>query len=309
MRLYSDACLSGWGAVCLDLKTGGPWSGSEVGRYFNNLEILAAYKALECFASLLPNCTVKIEIDNTTAVSYINKLGGCQSKDLCDVSLRIANFCEESKIFLTAIFVPGIDNVRGSRIEALPLGWRLEAYSDSFNVHLPAVASPSGPFCVRMEPPTTPIRKLVPKTKMLESGRIQLSMEAARRVLFSPIQLDPILPVEADIGRGRGSICHPVLAEPTMAVAVPRLLQPSPDLLTSPLGESHLLVQDDSIRLIVWKLSGSALLRTEFQKTLQPLSSPQHERIQKLHTRALGIFGEIGVLRGKRIPCLLAPQI
>jgi hypothetical protein len=47
IRLSSDACLSGWGAVCLDVKTGGPWSGSEIGRHINNLEILAALKALE----------------------------------------------------------------------------------------------------------------------------------------------------------------------------------------------------------------------------------------------------------------------
>jgi hypothetical protein len=84
-----------------------------------------------------------------------------------------------------------------------------------------------------------------------------------------------------------------------LAVAVPRLLRPSPDLLTTPLGESHPLVQNDSIRLIAWKLSGSALLRAEFQKTLQPSSSPQHEKIQTLHTRALGIFGEIGATREK----------
>jgi hypothetical protein len=72
-----------------------------------------------------------------------------------------------------------------------------------------------------------------------------------------------------------------------LAMAVPRLLRPSPDLLTSPLGKSHPLVQDDAIRLIVWKLSGNTLLRVEFQKKLQPSASPQHEKIQTLHTRAL----------------------
>ncbi|KZS09709.1 Uncharacterized protein APZ42_025993 [Daphnia magna] len=94
-----------------------------------------------------------------------------------------------------------------------------------------------------------------------------------------------------------------------LAVAAPRRLRPSSDLLTSPLGMSHPLVQDDSIRLIAWKLSGSALLRAEFPKTLQPSSSPQHEKIQTLHTRPPGIFGEIRVLRGKRIPCLIAAQM
>jgi hypothetical protein len=98
----------------------------------------------------------------------------------------------------------------------------------------------------------------------------------------------------------------PIIME--LAVAGPRLLRTLSDLLTSPLGESHPVVQDDSIGLIAWNLSGSTLLRAEFQRTLQPSSSLQHEKIQTVHTRAPGIFGEIGVLRGKRIPCLLDPQ-
>ena len=317
MRLSSDACLSGWGAVCLDVKTGGPWSGSEVGRHINNLEILAAYKALECFASLLSNCTVEIEIDNTTAVSYINKLGGCRSKDLCDVSLRIARFCEERKIFLTAIFVPGIDNVLAdaeSRRSLSAGDWRLaptaflsicllwpvqvDLFASEWNHQLPRFVSwfPQ-PKCWKVDAFSFPWKGLgafcFPPFSLIPFCLSKLISEEAEAVFVTPYwPSQPWFPIIMDL-----------------AVAVPRLLHPSPDLLTSPLGESHPLVQDDSIRLIAWKLSGSALPRAEFQETLQPLSSPQHEKIQTLHTRALGIFGEIGVLRGKRIPCLLAPQI
>lgn len=79
----------------------------EFGLHINNLELLAVLKALECFASSLSDCTIEIEVDNTTAVSYISKLGGCKSKDLCQTALRIVNFCEKRKIFLIAIFVPG----------------------------------------------------------------------------------------------------------------------------------------------------------------------------------------------------------
>lgn len=101
--------------------------------------------------------------------------------------------------------------------------------------------------------------------------------------------------------------CFPTIMD--LAVAVPLLLRTSPDLLTSPLGESHHpLVQDDCIRLIAWRWSGSAFLRAKFQRKLHPSCSPQHEKIQTLHIRPLGIFAEIGVLRGKRIPCLLAAR-
>jgi hypothetical protein len=317
MRLSSDACLSGWGAVCLDVKTGGPWSGSEIGRHINNLEILAALKALECFASSLFDCTIEIEIDNTTAVSYINKLGGCRSKDLCDVSLRISNFCEERKIFLTAIFVPGTANVLAdaeSRRSLSAGDWRLsptafmsiclqwpvqvDLFASEWNHQLPQFVSwfPQ-PKCWKVDAFSFPWKGLgafcFPPFSLIPFCLSKLMREEAEAIFVTPYwPSQPWFPIIMDL-----------------AVAVPRLLRPSPDLLTTPLGESHPLVQNDSIRLIAWKLSGSALLRAEFQKTLQPSSSPQHEKIQTLHTRALGIFGEIGVLRGKRIPCLLAPQI
>ena len=58
IRMSSDACLSGWWAVCQEVKTGGTWSGNEIGLHINNLEILAALIALECFASSLSDCTV-----------------------------------------------------------------------------------------------------------------------------------------------------------------------------------------------------------------------------------------------------------
>jgi hypothetical protein len=92
-----------------------------------------------------------------------------------------------------------------------------------------------------------------------------------------------------------------------LAMAVPRLLRPSPDLLTSPLGESHPLVQDDSIRLIVWKLSDSALLE-RFRRRFSPHPLRNTKKYKRCIPERLEFLEKL-VLRGKRIPCLLAPQI
>ena len=82
--------------------------------------------------------------------------------------------------------------------------------------------------------------KLVPTIQMLEGGRFQLSMEGARFVLLPIVQLDPILPVEADIGRGRGSICHPILAEPAMVHDNNGPRQGRSVTFTSVAGPSHI---------------------------------------------------------------------
>ncbi|KZS02184.1 Uncharacterized protein APZ42_000875, partial [Daphnia magna] len=74
ISIYTDASLSGWGAVCQGIRTGGPWSRAESNYHINQLELLAALKGLECFTATSFGSTVKLNIDNTTAVSYINKL-------------------------------------------------------------------------------------------------------------------------------------------------------------------------------------------------------------------------------------------
>ncbi|KZS01590.1 Uncharacterized protein APZ42_001707, partial [Daphnia magna] len=76
MSISSDASLSGWGAVCMDVKTGGPWALSERNEHINYLELLAALKALQCFTATLKDSTVELRLDNTSAVSYVNRLGG-----------------------------------------------------------------------------------------------------------------------------------------------------------------------------------------------------------------------------------------
>ena len=74
ISIYSDASLSGWGAMSGDFKTGGPWIMATMNnRHINELELLAAFNGLKCFASSAHRSTVKINIDNTTAVSYIRE--------------------------------------------------------------------------------------------------------------------------------------------------------------------------------------------------------------------------------------------
>ena len=55
---------------------GGRWTPSEAEYHINILELLAAFFALKCFCSHMNNCHIQIQIDNTTALAYINNMGG-----------------------------------------------------------------------------------------------------------------------------------------------------------------------------------------------------------------------------------------
>lgn len=76
MELFTDASRSGWGAVSNQDKVSGIWTLEEQKCHINQLELKAALFGLKCLACHLENCEILIRIDNTTAISYINRMGG-----------------------------------------------------------------------------------------------------------------------------------------------------------------------------------------------------------------------------------------
>ena len=86
MFITTDASQLGWGAV-LDSheeagdeqSTGGRWNVEEQREHINVLELKAGWLGIETYCSNIESCHVKISMDNTTSVAYINHFGGCRS--------------------------------------------------------------------------------------------------------------------------------------------------------------------------------------------------------------------------------------
>ena len=110
--LTTDASLQGWGAVYRGEQTGGRWSIHEQTEHINVLELRAILLGLQTFFKSESNVEVLIKSDNTTAVSYVNKMGGSRSKECESVSKQIWNFCEQKQMWLVATYIPGIENVQ-----------------------------------------------------------------------------------------------------------------------------------------------------------------------------------------------------
>jgi hypothetical protein len=68
--------MTGWGGVYENNSTGGRWSEDEGSYHINQLELLAVYLTLQSFCSSMCNVHIRALIDNTTAVTYVNKMGG-----------------------------------------------------------------------------------------------------------------------------------------------------------------------------------------------------------------------------------------
>ena len=109
-----DASGSGWGATVKDtsLATGGRWKDNEASWHINYLELLSAYFALKSFCKSKKPIHIQILMDNTTAISYINAMGGSKSKNLDRLAYKIWEFCIERDIWLSASYLPGKQNQR-----------------------------------------------------------------------------------------------------------------------------------------------------------------------------------------------------
>ena len=108
--IQSDASLIGWGAVNGSLSASGRWSQNESKHHINYLELLASFHALQCFVSNSRSIHVRLALDNSTAVAYINNMGGVRSPLLDSLSTSIWEWCKLRDIFITAQHIPGKAN-------------------------------------------------------------------------------------------------------------------------------------------------------------------------------------------------------
>ncbi|KYN03436.1 hypothetical protein ALC62_05720 [Cyphomyrmex costatus] len=109
-EIFSDASLSGWGASCKEEKTHGFWNNEERQYHINYLELRAAFFGLKCFARKFRNCDILLRIDNTTAISYINRMDGIQFEHLSSMTKKIWSWCEHRNIWIFASYIPSKDN-------------------------------------------------------------------------------------------------------------------------------------------------------------------------------------------------------
>lgn len=107
--IETDASTMGWGFHCPFSQTrmGGPWSPVEKKLHINALELKAANIAVKSITKNKQNVHIHLKMDNTTAVTYVNKMGGTKSPILTNIAKDLWEYCLERKITLTAEHLPG----------------------------------------------------------------------------------------------------------------------------------------------------------------------------------------------------------
>lgn len=112
LGLTTDASLLGWGAVCDRGSTGGRWGELESSLHINALELKAILLGLQTFFKDHSHAEIKVLTDNTTAVAFVNHMGGTRSAECNKIAKDIWDWCEAREIWLLAAHVPGSLNVQ-----------------------------------------------------------------------------------------------------------------------------------------------------------------------------------------------------
>ena len=124
LTIYTDASKSGWGATCGSISTSGYWLEQEwLDADINVLELTAAKFALFSFEKEInhavsdgvlcdrhPHTHLRLMLDNTTAIAYINHFGGTRSRKCHQLSFEMWTWAEARGIWLSAAHVPGVHN-------------------------------------------------------------------------------------------------------------------------------------------------------------------------------------------------------
>lgn len=110
LDFFSDASTTGWGISCKGERANGFWNASEAQNHINLLELKAAFFGLKCFAKNERNKEILLRIDNTTALSYINRYGGVQFYHLNEIARDIWQWCEKRQLFVFASYMKSKEN-------------------------------------------------------------------------------------------------------------------------------------------------------------------------------------------------------
>ena len=114
--IQTDASEQGWGATDGTTPIGGRWSSLER-NHINVLELKAILLALKSY--FRHNCNVKhvhILTDNSTALAYINNMGGMHSVICNDIAKRIWEFAQNRGFWISSSHIPGVENTMADKM-------------------------------------------------------------------------------------------------------------------------------------------------------------------------------------------------
>ena len=254
---------------------------------------------------------VRLQMDNKTAIFYINRMGGTRSQNLVYPVCQLWQWCLQQGITLSAEYLPGVNNGIADEESCTMQSsaeWKLNP--QVFICILQAM----GPcqidlFATRFNHQLNRYVSWRPDPFAVATDAFQMPWKDQQGYAFPPFVL---------VGKCLQKI---LLEESTVVLVAPvcetqpwylfllqllidyPLLSPAhSDLLRDPFERKHPLLLRHQLQLAAWKVSGINTWQQAFQRGLPDSFSQDGARVQTQFTSLVGRDGIAGVMKGKLIP-------
>ncbi len=146
--LTTDASLEGWGALWNGQEVHGAWENDH--RRIDELELRAVLQALETMPIASPGQRILLRCDNTTAVAYVNNMGGRIFR-LNRVARDIWSLLENAGAFMKAVYIPTADNPADALTRGVTSRKRMLDTEVQLNPSIFQEVVRSGPFTPKID--------------------------------------------------------------------------------------------------------------------------------------------------------------
>ena len=311
--IFTDASNLGWGGHLGGQSTGGTWSLEEKELHINILELKAILFSMQAFAHVLEGRHIRVFCDNTTAINYVNEMGGTKSKSCNDVASQIWDWCLEHKSWVTCTHIPGKDNTLAdlaSRKINDRHEWKLDPLIFASLCHVfgtPAIDL----FASRLNKQINTFCSWQPDPEATFFNAFSLDWsQFDLAYLFPPFSLIARCLQKLRAERARGWMIVPLWpSQPWMGMLLhllidfPRLIQDRRDVITHPSTKApHPIMSHTS--LMACLLSGQTCRNVEFRRKLRTSSLLPGNLARRGNTAHMSRGGHCFVVEGTSIPLL-----
>ena len=309
--MSTDASNLGWGCVFNGVSTGGQWAPEESDLHINSLELKAIHHGLKSFFKKSTDVHILVQTDNTVAAYYVNNYGGVKSRKCHEIARDIWTWASERKIFLSAAYLPGSENVladKASRVFDENTEWELNKEKFDF------ILGKFGPFSIdlfasRLNAKTSIYCSWKPDPGAKHIDAFSVSWDNYKNFYaFPPFSLVMKCLLKICMDNVSGILIVPLWPTQSWFPKLMRMLTDVPLLLPKDViqlpfkkGQNHKLHQ--SLRLLVCPVSGNVSEAEGFLKNplilcLRPGEDPPH-----FSMKFICESGFISVIKRKLIPC------
>ena len=307
--LSSDSSKTGWGGAMGNQATGGHWSPDEAKMHINYLELKAAWFTIRTFIKDKQNIHVRLNVDNTTALAYITKMGG-RIPSYNNLARKIWLWCIERGIWLSAAYIPSAKNVEAdsqSRMNHDNIEWEI---SDKIfkGVCKTFFVPDIDLFASRLNHKIDKYISWKPDPFAIAVDAFTVNWSKFTPYIFAPFSLIAKILQKIEMDQVQDIIIIVPLwtTQPwffkllRLLTCCPVILPREPGNLTHPMMKEHAL---RNMTLAACRLSANSMKTADFLHRLRASSCLLGDRIQESSTTATSVSGYSFALKDTMIHC------